>query len=108
MSTGLKGALISFQLSRYTREITFFPGQLGYTLQSVNGQFHQLYLSDYRKIPLAQFDSLYGRWEDEILASAQVAARSQAALSTLQSSSTEAAAISDQNDFAPSGASPIR
>jgi TRAP-type C4-dicarboxylate transport system substrate-binding protein len=29
-----KGALISFQLSRYTRQITFFPGQLGYTLQS--------------------------------------------------------------------------
>jgi TRAP-type transport system periplasmic protein len=29
-----KGALISFQLSRYTREMTFFPGQLGYTLQS--------------------------------------------------------------------------
>jgi TRAP-type C4-dicarboxylate transport system substrate-binding protein len=29
-----KGALISFQLSRYTRQMTFFPGQLGYTLQS--------------------------------------------------------------------------
>ncbi len=29
-----KGALISFQLARYTREITYFPGQLGYTLQS--------------------------------------------------------------------------
>jgi len=29
-----KGALISFQLSRYTRQITFFRGQLGYTLQS--------------------------------------------------------------------------
>jgi TRAP-type C4-dicarboxylate transport system substrate-binding protein len=29
-----KGALISFQLYRYTREMTFFPGQLGYTLQS--------------------------------------------------------------------------
>jgi TRAP-type C4-dicarboxylate transport system substrate-binding protein len=29
-----KGALISFQLSRYTKEMTFFPGQLGYTLQS--------------------------------------------------------------------------
>ena len=29
-----KGALISFQLSRYTREMTFFQGQLGYTLQS--------------------------------------------------------------------------
>lgn len=27
-----KGALISFQLSRYTREITFFPGQLGHSL----------------------------------------------------------------------------
>lgn len=30
-----KGALISFQLYRYTREITYFPGQLGYTLQSL-------------------------------------------------------------------------
>ncbi|HEY1504852.1 MAG TPA: TRAP transporter substrate-binding protein DctP [Stellaceae bacterium] len=29
-----KGALISFQLSRYTKQMTFFPGQLGYTLQS--------------------------------------------------------------------------
>jgi TRAP-type C4-dicarboxylate transport system substrate-binding protein len=29
-----KGALISFQLSRYTKEMTFFQGQLGYTLQS--------------------------------------------------------------------------
>ncbi len=29
-----KGALISFQLARYTREITYFPGQLGYTLQT--------------------------------------------------------------------------
>ena len=29
-----KGALVSFQLYRYTKEITFFPGQLGYTLQS--------------------------------------------------------------------------
>ena len=29
-----KGALISFQLSRYTKEMTLFPGQLGYTLQS--------------------------------------------------------------------------
>jgi TRAP-type transport system periplasmic protein len=29
-----KGALISFQLWRYTKQITFFPGQLGYTLQS--------------------------------------------------------------------------
>ncbi len=29
-----KGALISFQLSRYTKEITYFPGQLGYTLES--------------------------------------------------------------------------
>ncbi|HEY3917176.1 MAG TPA: TRAP transporter substrate-binding protein [Stellaceae bacterium] len=29
-----KGALISFQLARYTKEMTVFPGQLGYTLQS--------------------------------------------------------------------------
>lgn len=29
-----KGALISFQLARYTKEITYFPGQLGYTLQT--------------------------------------------------------------------------
>lgn len=28
-----KGALISFQLARYTKEITYFPGQLVYTLQ---------------------------------------------------------------------------
>jgi TRAP-type C4-dicarboxylate transport system substrate-binding protein len=29
-----KGALISFQLSRYTREITYFPGQLSHSLIS--------------------------------------------------------------------------
>jgi TRAP-type transport system periplasmic protein len=29
-----KGALISFQLARYIKEITYFPGQLGYTLQT--------------------------------------------------------------------------
>jgi conjugal transfer/entry exclusion protein len=74
-------------------ELTADVASLGYTLQSVNSQFHGLYQTDYRKIPFAQFDSLYGRWEEEILASAQVAARSQATLSTLQNSSTEAAAI---------------
>jgi TRAP-type C4-dicarboxylate transport system substrate-binding protein len=30
-----KGALISFQLARYTKEMTYFPGQLGYTLESL-------------------------------------------------------------------------
>lgn len=29
-----RGALISFQLAHYTKQITFFPGQLGYTVQS--------------------------------------------------------------------------
>ncbi len=29
-----KGSLISFQLARYTKQITFFPGQLGYNLET--------------------------------------------------------------------------
>jgi P-type conjugative transfer protein TrbJ len=67
---------------------------MGYTLQSVNSQFLTLYGgSGYAALPTAQFDALYGKWEDEVLSSAQVAARSQATLSTLESSATEAAAI---------------
>jgi conjugal transfer/entry exclusion protein len=66
---------------------------IGYTLQSINRQFRSLYTSDYAKTALAQFDAIYGRWEDEILASTEVAARSQATLSTLHESAREAAAI---------------
>lgn len=29
-----KGSLISFQLARYTKQITFFPGQLGYNVET--------------------------------------------------------------------------
>jgi conjugal transfer/entry exclusion protein len=70
---------------------------MGYTLESVNSQFRTIYGSDYRKTAFGQFDSLYGRWEDEILASAQVAARSQATLSRLESHASQAAAILEKS-----------
>jgi conjugal transfer/entry exclusion protein len=67
---------------------------MGYTLQSVNSQFLTLYgTSAYAALPITQFDALYGKWEDEVLSSAQVAARAQASLSTLAGTATEAAAI---------------
>jgi P-type conjugative transfer protein TrbJ len=67
---------------------------MGYTLQSVNSQFLTLYgSSGYASLPLTQFDALYGQWENEVLSSAQVAARSQATLSTLAGTATKAAAI---------------
>jgi conjugal transfer/entry exclusion protein len=67
---------------------------MGYTMQSVNSQFLTLYGgSGYATLPLTQFDALYGQWENEVLSSAQVAARSQATLSTLAGTATQAAAI---------------
>lgn len=85
-------ALINSTDFSYT-QLTGDIASIGYTLQSVNAQFRSVYASDYTKTSFSQFDSLYGRWQDEILASTQVAARSQATLSTLQSNATEAAAI---------------
>jgi conjugal transfer/entry exclusion protein len=81
-------------------ELTDHIASIGYTLQSVQSQFRSLYASDYRKVSFSQFDSLYGRWEDEILASAEVAARSQTTLSTLQSNATQAAAILEHSAVA--------
>jgi conjugal transfer/entry exclusion protein len=76
-------------LAALTADVT----SIGYTLQSVNSQFRSLYPTSYSTTAFAQFDSMYGRWEDEILASTQVAARSQATLSTLESTAREAASI---------------
>jgi hypothetical protein len=81
-------------------ELTANIASIGYTLQSVQTQFHALYASDYRKLPLSQFDPLYGRWEDEILASAEVAARSQTTLSTLQNNASQAATILEKASVA--------
>jgi conjugal transfer/entry exclusion protein len=81
-------------------QLTDNVASIGYTLQSVQSQFRGLYASDYRKLSFGQFDSLYGRWEDEILASAEVAARSQTTLSTLQSNATQAAAILEKASVA--------
>src|SRR5258708_3661427 len=78
-----------FSYAQLTKDVA----SIGYTLQSVKSQFRSLYASDYSKTSFSQFDALYGRWQDEILAATEVAARSQATLSTLQNNATEAAAI---------------
>jgi P-type conjugative transfer protein TrbJ len=78
--------------------LTSDVASMGYTLQSVNNQFLTLYgTSGYAALPLTKFDALYGQWEDEVLSSARVAARSQATLSTLETSASAAAAILSQS-----------
>jgi len=79
----------TFSLSALTANVS----SIGYTLGSVNSQFQKLYAGSYANVPLSQFDAMYGQWEGEILSSAEVAARSQATLSSLQNNATEAAAI---------------
>jgi P-type conjugative transfer protein TrbJ len=66
---------------------------IGYTMQSVNAQFASVYETNYATLPIDKFDALYGRWHSEVLAASQVAARSQATLSTLKSNADEAARI---------------
>jgi conjugal transfer/entry exclusion protein len=66
---------------------------IGYTLQQVNTDFQDAFSRDYSKLAPDAFDGLYKRWADEILASARVAARSQATLSTLETNTHQAKAI---------------
>jgi conjugal transfer/entry exclusion protein len=66
---------------------------IGYTLEQVNTDFQNAYSGDYTKTAPEAFDALYKRWADEILASAKVAARSQATLSSLESNTHQAKAI---------------
>jgi conjugal transfer/entry exclusion protein len=74
-------------------DLTGNVASIDYTLQSVSGQFQALYDGRYAGMPIGRFDALYGRWEDQVLEAAQVAARSQAVLSMLHDNATEAAAI---------------
>ena len=66
---------------------------MGYTLQSINNQFHALYEGDYANLALRDRDALYAKWNAEVLAATQVAARAQATLSSLEENTREAAAI---------------
>ena len=66
---------------------------IGHTLASVNSQFRTVYKRDYSDVPLADFDSNYARWHDEILSAAEIAARSHTTLATLERNTDAAAAI---------------
>jgi len=74
-------------------QLTNGVNSIGFTLGNVNTQFRSVYRSDFSKTPLSEFDSNYARWHDEVLASSEVAARSQSALATLQKNNDAAAAI---------------
>ena len=73
---------------------------MGHTLMNVNAEFQKVYASNYQNVPFDRFDGLYARWQQEILGSAQVAARSQTTLSTLRNNATEARAILSRSALA--------
>jgi conjugal transfer/entry exclusion protein len=66
---------------------------MGYRLTAVNNQFHRLFPSSYAGTPPSNFAAIRSGWHNEVLASSQVAARSQASLSALQDNTTQVAAI---------------
>ena len=66
---------------------------IGYTLQGVNAEFLTTFPTDFSKTPIADFDSLYGQWQNQIWSSTLVAARAQSVLSTLRHNADNAAAI---------------
>jgi conjugal transfer/entry exclusion protein len=66
---------------------------VGYTLASVNARFQKEFPSNLSKVPFAQFDGLYGQWQNEILAASQVAERAQTTLSRLASDAASAHAV---------------
>lgn len=74
-------------------ELTQNVSSMGHTLLTVNTQFQHLYASNYANVPFERFSAIYAEWQKEILGSAQVAARSQATLSTLKSNANAARAI---------------
>jgi conjugal transfer/entry exclusion protein len=74
-------------------QLTNGTTSIGYTLNNVNAQYRSIFKSDFHATPLSDFDSRYARWHEEILASTEVASRSQSALATLQRNNEAAAAI---------------
>ena len=68
---------------------------IGYRLDSVNRTFRKVFpgTSDLKSIRYSDFDPLVGRWQDEIQASALVAARAQSNITWLKQRSDEAADI---------------
>jgi conjugal transfer/entry exclusion protein len=68
---------------------------IGYRLDSVNRGFRKVFPSttDLKSVRYADLDPLVGRWQDEIQASALVAARAQSNITWLKQRSDEAANI---------------
>jgi P-type conjugative transfer protein TrbJ len=66
---------------------------VGYTLASVNRQFQKEFPSNLSKVPFAQFDSLYGQWQNEILGASEVAERAQTTIAALANDAASAHAI---------------
>jgi conjugal transfer/entry exclusion protein len=74
-------------------ELTSDVSAMGHTLMNVNAEFQKVYASSYENVPTDRFDGVYTRWQKEILGSAQIAARSQATLSTLAKNAAQAKGI---------------
>ena len=66
---------------------------ISYRMDRVSSDFRSVYGSDYRSTPSSDFSGKVARWNDEILASAEVAARSQTAMSTLKNNSDRAESV---------------
>lgn len=66
---------------------------MGYTLSSVNAQYETIYPRDASTIGFSQYQAMYGAWSGEVLASAQVASRSQTMVSSLEDSTSRAVGI---------------
>lgn len=66
---------------------------IGYTMTSVNDQFRSVYASDYRSASSSSLNGKYPQWSNEILSSAEVAARAQSTISTLKTNSENARTI---------------
>ncbi len=66
---------------------------IGYTMTSINDRFRSVYASDYRSTSSSDLNGKYSQWNNEILSSAEVAARAQSTISTLKNNSDNARAI---------------
>src|SRR5262249_28297547 len=71
---------------------------IGYRLSDVNTQFQEVYARGFTDVPAEAMGSIVARWQNEILGAAQIAARSQGALSNLAKSTTEARAILSRSE----------
>lgn len=73
---------------------------VGYTLKGVNGAFQSTFPSTFGSVSFGGFGNLYAQWQNEILASAQVAARAQGVISDWQQNADAAGAILAQSQGA--------